>query len=67
MNFLVAIVLLFTFPGTFAAIRGGQADGDTSDLYKRSHRQLSGTVVSSGGGGSGSGMNVSSNDPCRIS
>jgi hypothetical protein len=59
LNFLFAIVLLFAFPGTSAAIRRGQVKADTSDLDKGAHRQLSGA---GDGGGEVMGMKVNSND-----
>ena len=59
MNYLVAIVLLFTIPGTFANIRGGQADADTSVLHEKALRQLKG-AGGVGGMGVVMGMKVSS-------
>ena len=58
MNYLVAIVLLFTIPGTFATIRRRQADADTIIPYKSAFQQLK---AAGGGGGMGvvMGMKVS--------
>ena len=59
MNYLVAIVLLFTILGTFANICRGQEDADTSIPYENALRQLK---TGGGGGGMGvvKGMKVSS-------
>lgn len=59
MNFLIAIVLLFAFPGNSAALRRGQVETDTSNLDKRANRHLSGAGV---GGGEVQGMKVNLND-----
>ena len=59
MNYLVAIVLLITIPGTFASIRRGQADANTITPYESALRQLK---AAGGVGGMGvvMGMKVSS-------